>query len=118
VTGATPQPDATRALFDEIAADYVARPGVSLGRMLRSEGLTVGGKVFAFLDDVRLVVKLPAPQAAAMVASGDAQPYEPRPGRRMREWVAVGLQEGAADEDRWRELVEAAAAYVGSLVQR
>jgi hypothetical protein len=38
-----------RAIFDDIAAEYLVLPGVDIGPMFGSEGLRIRGKVFAFL---------------------------------------------------------------------
>lgn len=95
--------------FDRLAAGYLGDPDVSPGRIFHSEGLTVQGKIFALLVRDDLVVKVPAAQAAALVADGSAVPFEPRPGRAMREWIRVGL---AAGKDRWEALVADAYAYV------
>ena len=66
-----------QALFDEVAAEYLSRPDVSVGRMLRRDGLKVNGKVFPALLDDRLVVKVPAQQASALVAAGRPTPSSP-----------------------------------------
>jgi hypothetical protein len=96
--------------YDELAAEWLRQPGVSLGRSLRNETLTVHGKIFAFLKDERLVVKLPAARAAALLADGTAAPFESG-GRRMKEWVAVPA---AADPARRRELMGEANGYVSA----
>lgn len=99
-----------REVYDRLARDQLRRPDVGLGRSLRSETLTVRGKMFAFLgQDDRLVVKLPAIRAAALVAAGDAAVFESG-GRRMKEWVAVALP------GDWPALMEEARAHVGSSV--
>ncbi|HYK99062.1 MAG TPA: hypothetical protein VEU77_11795 [Candidatus Acidoferrales bacterium] len=35
------------------------------------------------------VVKLPKDRVLALVASRDGKPFEPRPGRAMKEWLAI-----------------------------
>lgn len=101
-----------QALFDEVAAEYLSRRDVSVGRMLRSDGLKVNGKVFALLVDDRLVVKVPAKEASALVAAGEAEAFQSGGGRTMREWVSV-----APDRDAWRRLMADAVAYVESLAR-
>lgn len=79
--------------------------------MLRSDGLRVAGKVYAFYS-VRdgLIVKVPAARAAALVADGTAE--QVRMGeRRMKEWIE--LREPV--EEVWRALMDEAAGYVGTL---
>lgn len=98
--------------FEDLAREHLGEPGVSLGRMMSSEGLKVHGKFFALVSRERLVLKVPAAQAVALVAAGDAVPFEPSPGRRMKEWVALTPP---ADLDRWRRLMADARGYVASL---
>jgi TfoX/Sxy family transcriptional regulator of competence genes len=98
-------------LFDDLTAHYLGRPEVSIGRLFRSEGLKVHGKVFAMLVTDRLVVKIPAAQATAVVAQGRAVPFESGGGRKMREWVALDV----AERDAWPQLVADAFAYVESI---
>jgi len=56
-----------------------------------ANALKSGGKIFAMVVDRRLVVKLPAPRVTALVAARKGQPFEPRPGRAMKEWLSVPL---------------------------
>jgi hypothetical protein len=105
-------------LFDRLVAEHVSDPGVTLGRMLRSDGLMVRGKVFAMVVRGRLVVKLPAARAAAMVEAGEGTAFEPSPGRVMREWVAVEVPAPPADESGWRPLVAEARAYVAAVAEK
>ena len=54
-----------RALFDELAPEYLVRPEVAISRMFGSEALSVRGKMFAFAaNDGCLVVKLPEDRIA------------------------------------------------------
>jgi len=102
--------DAQR-LFDELVADYRDRPGVAFGRMMSSPGLRINGKIFAMLVRGHLVVRVPAPRAAELVTDGAGVPFEPRPGRAMREWV---MFEPASGVD-WDVLAAEAFAYVSTL---
>jgi hypothetical protein len=105
-------------LFDELAREHLGRGGVSLGKMMNSQGLRVGdrGKYYALVNRGRLVLKLPAARAADLVVAGEALPFEPSPGRRMREWVALEPSPPPADDHaRWRELMADARAYAGDL---
>lgn len=112
-TDADDDPAAIRALYADLTAEFLARPGVGTGRMLQNEGLTVGGRCFAFLKDTRLVVKIPAEQASSLVAAEAADPFESG-GRPMREWVYVAPC-GPDTESVWRGLMSDAHTYVAGL---
>lgn len=102
-------------LFEAIAAEYVHRPGVRFGRMMASPGLRIDGRIFAMLTRDALVVKVPAARAAELVESGAATAFEPRPGRRMREWVVLSAVGAAPDSAGWRAATAEAFDYVSSL---
>lgn len=102
-------------LFDVLAAEQLREPGVHMGRALRKDVLQVGGKTFAFATRDRLVVKLPADTATAMVAAGEAARFESG-GRPTREWVMVPVPTMPAGHERCRELVAQARRYVETLV--
>ena len=95
--------------FDDIADGYTSRPGVSYGQIWHNDGLKVNGKIFAMTVRGELVVKVPAAQARGLVEGGSGRPFEPRPGRAMKEWVVV------ADDGDWPALIADAYAYVSSL---
>lgn len=98
-------------LYDELAAQLLRRPGVSLGRILSSEALTVHGRVFAFLGRAGgLVVKAPPELVRARLAEGSSDQMTVGH-RRMREWLVT---EPARAQD-WSQLMEDALTYVGSL---
>lgn len=99
-------------VFDRLAAEQLAAPDVSMGRGLSNEVLKVNNKIFAFVNDGRLVVKLPAARCAALLADGDAVAFTSG-GRTMKEWVAVGLPTGSDGGPVWRDLMAEAKAYVG-----
>jgi hypothetical protein len=107
------EPRATE-LFQAIAAEYLGRPGVSVGRIFHNEGLTINGKLFAMVVRGRLVVKVPAAQATTLIAEGRGVAFEPSPGRRLREWVMVEPPEEGDDEDGWPALVDDAHRYVAA----
>ncbi|HLM65590.1 MAG TPA: hypothetical protein VK306_14935 [Acidimicrobiales bacterium] len=118
MTGPNDTEAEAQELFDRLVAEHMSDPGVTLGRMLRGDGLMVHGKVFAMAVRGRLVVKLPAARATAMVEAGEGTAFEPSPGRAMREWVAVEVPAPPADESAWRPLVEEARAYVAALAEK
>jgi hypothetical protein len=105
-------------MFDELAAEHLARGGVTLGTMMNSQGLRAGkaGPYYALVSRGRLVLKLPADRAGALVAAGEAVPFEPSPGRKLREWVVVQPSPQRRDDlARWRELLADARVYAGDV---
>lgn len=75
--------------FDELAAEYAAAPGVDRAAMFGSSGLRRDGKFFAFVGSGgRLIVKLPADRATALVDGGVGERVTVG-GRPTREWVGV-----------------------------
>lgn len=99
------------AVFDPIAAGYLERADVDMGRMFASEGLRVRGKIFALVSfDGELMLKLPAARTDALVAAGDAVRVE-MAGRSMREWVFVPL----ARPDLWDGLMAEAFTYLDEI---
>lgn len=73
--------------------------------MFGRSGLQVDGRLFALEQGEDLVLKLPADEVSALLASGDGAPFG-NGGRVMREWVAV---RPGAD---WSSLAERARAFV------
>jgi hypothetical protein len=95
-----------RSAYDDLVDGFLNRPGVAVGRSMNNETLTVGGKIFAFLKDEALVVKLPAATVAALVGDGHGVAFRTG-GRTMREWAMV------EDSTRWAALMEQAFDFVG-----
>ncbi len=94
-----------QAAYDALVAAQLTDPRVALGRSLHNDTLTVGGKIFAFLKDGRLVVKVPAREVTELLATGQGQPF--RTGQRtMREWIVLPV------EGDWTHWAERAKAYV------
>jgi len=102
-------------LFDELAVDHLDLPGISRATMFGSDGLRLDTKFFAFVGrDGQLIIKLPAAQAAALVAAGEANPV--RAGRgTMREWIGIPSPADHAHADHWRTLITDACRYSASL---
>jgi hypothetical protein len=99
------------AIFDRLTADYVQRDGVALGRTFGSEGLSIRGKVFAFVGfSGSLFAKLPEKRVGELIESGDADPAVMRD-RPMREWVTVRVDHPGT----WSDIVDEAYAFVDSI---
>ncbi len=97
--------------YSEIVNTFMRCPGVTQqGRGFGSLALRVRGKMFATLSSSgTLVVKLPRHRVDALVAAGQGTPFEPGPGRIMKEW----LEMSAASGQNWTPLAEEALAFVG-----
>ena len=60
------------------------------GKGFGSSGLKVKGKLFAFVSSKgQFVVKVPRSRVEELVAAGEAEPFDPGHGRRMKEWAAI-----------------------------
>jgi hypothetical protein len=95
--------------FAALGESLLAEPEVTEGTGFGSNaGLRVGGKIFAMLGDVGMVVKLPAARCLELVAEGRSRPFTAGKGRPMREWVVV-----APDGGDWPALAREAMAFVG-----
>ncbi|MGH2867786.1 MAG: hypothetical protein ACRDNK_09480 [Solirubrobacteraceae bacterium] len=57
--------------------------------MLHAAGLKTGGRLFAFVTNDDLVVKLPTTRVAELIASGTGRLCDPRGGRPMKELVRL-----------------------------
>jgi TfoX/Sxy family transcriptional regulator of competence genes len=87
--------------LDRLAGGLLDHAGVGRTTMFGSAAISLNGKLFALLDrEGRLMVKVPAERAAALVAQGAAVPA--RIGRgTAREWVSIAPEEsGTEDQDR------------------
>ncbi len=126
-TGSAPATEATEAterrrrraaaqeVFDGLAAAYLDLPEVSRAPMFGSNGLRCHDRLFAFVGgDGEMIVKLPAAQAAGLVA--DAQAVAVRIGRqRAREWVAIPGGATPGGTEAWRDAMAAAYRYASAL---
>ena len=93
-------------LVDEFAGvDGVTPPtgGSGFGR----GALRYHRKIFAMFVRGQLVVKLPAPRVAALVAATAGVPFDAGKGRPMREWIVLA----GNDDGQWRALIAEAFAF-------
>ncbi len=98
--------------YCEIVKTFLRRPGVTQqGQGFGSSALRVRGTMLATLSaSGAFVVKLPRQRVPALVAAGHGWPFEPGPGRVMKEWLELS----AASGRNWASLAEEALAYVAS----
>ena len=81
---------------------------VTPGAMFGCRGLRTGRRFFALWWHERLVVKLPAGRLEELIASGQAEPFEPMAGRRMNGWAVL------ADAVPWDPVVAEARTWTAS----
>jgi len=98
--------------LEDLTEPYLAKPGVTWGRMFSTTGLSVRGKIFAVENHAgNLMVKVPASRADELEDSGDATRMVMR-GRAMREWVEMPPERGEA---AWTALLAEAYAYLDEI---
>src|SRR6187455_1961906 len=71
-----------------VVRDFEARKAAG-GRAFGSNGLKVKEKLFALFTQGTLVVKLPKPRVAELVAAQQGTPFDPGHGRLMKEWLTI-----------------------------
>jgi hypothetical protein len=99
------------AIFDPIAAEYLARDGVDIGPMFGSEGLRIRGKVFAFAGfQGSVILKLPEARTRELEGQPGVERMVMRE-RAMREWMILGPDAA----DLWAPLIGEAFAYVDEI---
>jgi hypothetical protein len=100
------------ALFARLVARFrtdrsVTPPTTKHGKF-GSTALKVNGKIFAFLSQGDLVVKLPGERVAELINAGTGKPYDARRGKVMKEWIAIA----PAQSRRWARFAEEARRFV------
>lgn len=101
--------DGAEERFTALAGTFGEHPDVSKGTGFGSvPGLRTGGKIFAMLARGRLVVKLPRERVDELVASGEAERFDPGHGRRMKEWASLQPDSG----QDWTELAAEARRFL------
>ena len=93
-----------------VVAAFARDRRVSTGRIFVSTGLKVDGKVFAFVRQGTLVLKLPQARVAELIAVGDGAPFDRGRGTPMREWVSI-----ASGHGDWVALAKEARAFVATV---
>jgi hypothetical protein len=70
---------------------FASDRSVSRGKMFSSGNvLSVNGKIFAMLNQGKLVVKLPKQRVDELVAARVGTYFDPGHGRLMKQWISVG----------------------------
>jgi hypothetical protein len=94
--------------LDDLQARLSHLPGLHTGKALQNMGLMVGGKLFAFLKEDRLVLKLPASQIDILIEAHGAVRFDRNQGKPLKEWVVMPPQ----SSDIWPALAEDAHRFV------
>jgi hypothetical protein len=72
--GPDPSPtDAAR--WDDLTAEFLTKPGVTLERAFSRISLMVGGKLFASAGHGGLLIKMSADRVAQLIEDGDGSPF-------------------------------------------
>lgn len=105
--GSFPRPDeADVAWFDSLLPD---QPGVRRKPMFGNLAGFAGDAMFLCLFGERVAVRLDEAARAELLAEPGAEPFEPMPGRPMREYVVL--------PEAWRDDPERARAWVARSVE-
>ncbi len=94
--------------LDDLQARLSHLPGLQPGKALQNTGLMAGGKLFAFLKDGHLVLKLPAKQIDILIEAHGAVRFDRNQGRPLKEWVVIP----PSSADIWPALAEDAFSFV------
>ena len=105
--GPDPAPE-DAARWDDLTAEFIAKPGVTLERAFSRISLMVGGKLFASAGHGGLLIKVPAERVAELIAQGEGQPFSAGGNRVMREWVV------ASPATDWPALAAESMAFVAA----
>ncbi len=83
--------------YESVASAFVRSKDVTreTGKGFGSGSLKVNGRIFAMITSRgEFVVKLPARRVDELTASRQGRYFEPRPGRRMKEWFVATTHTG------------------------
>jgi hypothetical protein len=100
---------AHKAIIDDITS---AMPGVKVGKAFGYPAYKVGGKVFCFIGESGIALKLPPEQVQALIVAHDTMTvFQPTEGIIWKSWVSID-RENAADHHQDVDLLEEAMQYV------
>jgi TfoX/Sxy family transcriptional regulator of competence genes len=105
---------APAALVRQFEAAIAGVPGAELRKMFGYPAAFVRGHMFAGLFQEHMILRLAAEDRAELARRPGAQPFEPMPGRPMREYLVVppAIRETPPELERW---LGRASSYAGSL---
>jgi TfoX/Sxy family transcriptional regulator of competence genes len=106
-----PAPREAVVVFETVTSNL---PGAEPRRMFGYSCVFARGNMFAGLHEAGMVLRLPDEQRAEFLRLNKAKPFEPMPGRVMREYVVVPKALLNAQE-QLRAWVEKSLAYVLAL---
>ena len=106
-------PKSPAGLVEHFATLVPEAPGVQRKKMFGYPCAVLGGYMFMSLHGDKLVLKLPDAEREQLLAHEGVEPFEPMPGRPMREFVAVS-GELAGDHAAIEPWIEAALQYAAS----
>jgi hypothetical protein len=101
------------ALADRVRTLFAGQDGARETRMFGSLAFLLDGNMACCVSGEGLLVRLPAPEAAAALAEPATRPFE-MGGRVARGWVRVD-PDGVSDDDDLRSWVDRGAAHARSL---
>lgn len=96
--------------LDDLQTQLSHLPGFHTGKALQNMGLMVGGKLFAFIKDGHLVLKLPAKQIDVLIEAHNAVRFDRSQGKPLKEWVVMP----PPSSDIWPVLAEDAYRFVSA----
>jgi hypothetical protein len=99
--------------FSEVVAAFATYRDVACEskKGFGTDSLKVNGKIFAMMASKgQFVVKLSAPRVTELVGDRFGEPFEPRPGRPMKEWLSI-----TCAQVNWVELAREAYRFVKNL---
>lgn len=82
-------------------------PNARPGKMFGYPGYKVNGKLAVSLFDTGIIVKVGEARAQTLLTAGQAEPFEPMPGRVWKDWVLI-----TGNLETHRPLLAEAVAYV------
>lgn len=98
-----------KAIIDDITS---AMPGVNAGKAFGYPAYKVGGKVFCFVGETGIALKLPPERVQALIAADPKMTiFQPTQGVTWKSWVSID-REDAADHHQDADLLEEAMLYV------